>query len=75
MSSSRTLMAYAPNIAIGRCASSAHGPNWESVMADLGNADNREKEQNHVAIKYASPNMNLQDSAGITSSRFCPERC
>ena len=27
-------MAYEPSTVIGRCASSAHGQNWESVTAD-----------------------------------------
>ena len=48
-------MAYAHSIAIGRCASSVPGPNWELVTADVGNADNLEMDQKHGAIKYASP--------------------
>ena len=72
---SRTPMAYAPSIAIGRCASSAPGPNWESVMADLGNANNQEMDQKHGVIKYASPDISLRDSVRIISSLFWLERC
>ena len=49
-------MAYAPSTAIGRCASSAHGQNWESVTADLENADNRETEQNTAQLSRLAPN-------------------